>query len=136
MNDNILEYAVSIAANNMEELLEINKQLSSIIPDESGSIDVNMVSNILNTALGVREKIIEILQKVEEYLSQAESISRDIAWDLYSITGYYVWGGYKTDKNSITRYSKYLDIAPSMKSIEALYSIAKRIHDLLHASLH
>ncbi len=129
--EEMLRYAISITANNLEELLGVSETLSKIILDTADPATIESINKLLLNAIGLREKIIEVMELAQNIIENSNELDYELLADLYTIAGYYAMEGYKTDKNSITRVSSIIDVSRSLDSINRLYTLSVSLYKTL-----
>ncbi|MEB3765035.1 MAG: hypothetical protein GSR77_02570 [Desulfurococcales archaeon] len=129
--EEMLRYAISITANNLEELLGVSETLSKIILDTADPATIESINQLLLNAIGLREKIIEVMELAQNIIENSNELDYELLADLYTIAGYYAMEGYKTDKNSITRVSSIIDVSRSLDSINRLYTLSVSLYKTL-----
>ncbi|MEB3760444.1 MAG: hypothetical protein GSR81_06320 [Desulfurococcales archaeon] len=129
--EEMIRYAISITANNLEELLGVSETLSKIILDTADPATIESISELLLNAIGLREKIIEVMELAQSIVKNSNELDYELLIDLYTIAGYYAMEGYKTDKNSIARVSSIIDVSRSLDSINKLYTLSMDLYKTL-----
>ncbi|MCE4625251.1 MAG: hypothetical protein F7C35_05225 [Desulfurococcales archaeon] len=131
-----IEGAVDQISMNLIQLVKLNEELANYKVADPNVLDIRKdarLAELLDAAVLLREKILEILNEIEPLVHDEGIVAsaESAIDDLRTLAEYYVYAGVKADRRIAEKYRGLIVVGGVEGSIADLYNAFRRILDVL-----